>query len=66
MRLEVLFYAIAYELEVFEDAIDRITELLNAGVRVTTWDLSYELAAARSSRHPCSDLLAQVVTAKQR
>jgi Flp pilus assembly protein TadD len=61
MRLERLFYGLAYSIKGFEDADVEIQRLLDEGVRVTAWDLSADLkhAQERSSDH--ANLLARVV-----
>lgn len=60
MRLELLFYGVAYDIDVFEDATHEIQELLETGVRVTAWDLSQEAEVAKSSGHRYADVLSQV------
>lgn len=60
MRLELLFYGLAYNIEGFEDAVAEIRTLLDAGVHVTAWDLSHEVEAARMRGHRHADLLARV------
>jgi Tfp pilus assembly protein PilF len=61
MRLELLFYGLAYSVEGFEDACVEMRRLLDEDVRVTAWDLSQEIEAAREQGHDHSELLAQVI-----
>jgi Tfp pilus assembly protein PilF len=60
LRLERFFYAVAYGLDGFEGAANEIRLLLDAGARITSWDLSAEVAAAKEQGHPQADLLAKV------
>lgn len=60
-RLELLFYAVAYDLAGFEGAAVELRSLLDQGARIPgPWDLSGEIAAARARAHPQTDLLAEV------
>jgi len=65
MRLEVLFYGLAYSVEGFENADVEMRHLLDEGVRVTAWDLSQEVQAAREQGHDHSELLAEVTERDQ-
>jgi Flp pilus assembly protein TadD len=60
MRLELLFYGTTYAIEGFEDAPREIRQLLDAGVRISAWDLSQEIEWVRARGHFHADLLAQV------
>lgn len=60
MRLELLFYGVAYCLAGFEAAPAEMRSLLNAGVRIPAWDLSRDVAAAKGCGHSHGELLAQV------
>jgi len=60
LRLELLFYGVAYCLAGFGDAPAEIRSLLDAGARLSAWDLSREVAAAKERGHPHAELLAQV------
>ena len=61
MRLELLFYGVAYGVAGFEDGPAEIKSLLDSGVRIpTTWDVSPEAAAAKDRGHPQADLLGRV------
>jgi hypothetical protein len=64
LRLELLFYGVAYCLAGFEEAATEMQSLLDAGVRVpSVWDLSRDVAAAKERGSPHAELLAQVASA---
>jgi Flp pilus assembly protein TadD len=59
MRLELLFYRIAYEVDQVDDAVAGACALLNTGLRVS-WDLSREVEAALEHGHSHAELLVQI------
>jgi Flp pilus assembly protein TadD len=61
MRLELLFYGLAYSVEGFEEAYVEMRRLLDEGVHVTRWDLAREVEAVREQGHAHSELLAEVI-----
>lgn len=64
LRLELLFYGVAYCLVRFEEAATEMQSLLDAGVRVpSVWDLARDVAAAKERGNPHAELLARVVSA---
>jgi Tfp pilus assembly protein PilF len=60
LRLELLFYGVAYAIRGFEEGPAEITSLLKRGVRLPIWDVSSEAGAARDRGHPYAELLEQV------
>jgi predicted Zn-dependent protease len=61
LKLEVLFYAVAYRLPGLGDPAAEMRSMVAAVVRIPPWNLADEVARAKAENHPDVDLLAQAL-----